>query len=155
VANAPMPPGCIEAPSAWRGPDFFMDFEPGNIQLLHNHQILHDRTGYVDWPDPSRKRHLLRLWLCPPAGRPLPDCFAPRYGRVEIGRRGGILVPGATLTVPLEPSSLLFTNVCSASYAPPHPVPLPRGRGDRNGSLPPPRERVGVRVAHVFTNNPD
>jgi hypothetical protein len=41
--------------------------------------------------------------LSPPDGRPLPDCFAPRYGSVEIGRRGGILVPGATLTVPLEP----------------------------------------------------
>jgi len=98
-----MPPGRIEGPSAWRGPDFFMDFEPGDIQLLHNHQILHDRTGYVDWPDPPRKRHLLRLWLSPPDGRPLPDCFAPRYGSVEIGRRGGILVPDATLTVPLEP----------------------------------------------------
>lgn len=36
-------------------------------------------------------------------GRPLPDCFAPRHGSVEIGRRGGILVPGAGLTVPLEP----------------------------------------------------
>lgn len=47
---------------------------------------------------------LLRLWLCPPDGRTLPDCFAPRYGSVEIGRRGGILVPGATLTVPLEPA---------------------------------------------------
>ena len=74
--------------------NLFMDFEPGDIQLLHNHQILHDRTGYVDWPEPARKRHLLRLWLCPPDGRPLPECFAPRYGSVEIGRRGGILVPG-------------------------------------------------------------
>jgi hypothetical protein len=83
--------------------NLFMDFEPGDIQLLHNHQILHDRTGYVDWPEPPRKRHLLRLWLCPPDGRPLPDCFAPRYGSVEIGRRGGILVPGTRLTVPLEP----------------------------------------------------
>jgi hypothetical protein len=36
-------------------------------------------------------------------GRPLPDCFAPSYGSVEIGRRGGMLVPGATLSVPLEP----------------------------------------------------
>jgi len=33
-------------------------------------------------------------------------------------------------------ASPLFTNACSASSAPPHPVPLPlRGRGDRNGSL--------------------
>lgn len=40
-----------------------MDFEPGDIQLLSNHTILHARTGYDDWDDPARKRHLLRLWL--------------------------------------------------------------------------------------------
>ena len=83
--------------------NLFMDFEPGDIQPLHNHQILHDRTGYVDWPEPERKRHLLRLWLVPADGRPLPECYAPRYGSVEIGRRGGILVSGTTLTVPLQP----------------------------------------------------
>jgi hypothetical protein len=86
-----------------RALNLFMDFEPGDIQLLHNHQILHDRTGYVDWPEPERKRHLLRLWLAPSDGRPLPECYAPRYGSVEIGRRGGILVSGTTFTVPLQP----------------------------------------------------
>jgi hypothetical protein len=79
----------------------FMEFEPGDIQLVHNHQILHDRTEFEDWPEPARKRHLLRLWLCPPDGRPLPPCFAPRYGSVTIGDRGGIVVPDARLTVPL------------------------------------------------------
>jgi hypothetical protein len=79
----------------------FMDFEPGDIQLVHNHQILHDRTAFEDWPEPERKRHLLRLWLCPPDGRPLPPCFAARYGSVTIGDRGGIVVPDARLTVPL------------------------------------------------------
>lgn len=86
-----------------RALNLFTDFEPGDIQLLHNHQILHDRTGDVDWPEPERKRHLLRLWLAPSDGRPLPECYVPRYGSVEIGRRGGILVPGTTLTVPLQP----------------------------------------------------
>jgi hypothetical protein len=79
----------------------YMDFEPGDIQLVHNHQVLHDRTEFEDWPEPERKRHLLRLWLCPPDGRPLPACFAERYGSVQPGRRGGIAVPGAALTVPL------------------------------------------------------
>jgi hypothetical protein len=79
----------------------FMDFEPGDIQLVHNHQILHDRTAFEDWPEPERKRHLLRLWLCPPDGRPLPPCFAARYGGVTIGDRGGIVVPDARLSVPL------------------------------------------------------
>jgi Taurine catabolism dioxygenase TauD, TfdA family len=49
-----------------------IEFKPGDIQLIHNHVILHDRTDYEDWPQPERKRHLLRLWLCPPNGRPLP-----------------------------------------------------------------------------------
>ena len=79
-----------------------MEFEPGDIQLLHNHQILHDRTGFEDWPEPERKRHLLRLWLCPPDGRPLPPAFAARYGSVEIGNRGGIEVPGTRHCVPLD-----------------------------------------------------
>ena len=79
-----------------------MAFEPGDIQIVHNHQILHDRTEFEDWPDPARKRHLLRLWLCPPDGRPLPPAFAVRYGTVTIGDRGGITVDGATLHAPLE-----------------------------------------------------
>jgi len=80
-----------------------MGFEPGDMQFLHNHQILHDRTAFEDWPEPERKRHLLRLWLCPPDGRPLPDCFRARWGSIEIGRRGGILVPETRLNAPLEP----------------------------------------------------
>ena len=36
-----------------------MDFEPGDMQFVHNHQVLHDRTAFEDWPD--KKRHLLRL----------------------------------------------------------------------------------------------
>jgi hypothetical protein len=80
-----------------------MAFEPGDIQLLHNHQILHDRTAYEDWLEPERKRHLLRLWLCPPDGRPLPACYTQRYGSVEIGNRGGIVLAGASLVAPLEP----------------------------------------------------
>ncbi len=42
---------------------FDMDLEPGDIQLLSNHTNLHARTNYEDWPEPDRKRHLLRLWL--------------------------------------------------------------------------------------------
>jgi hypothetical protein len=68
-----------------------MDLEPGDVQLVHNHQLLHDRTAFVDDPDPERRRHLLRLWLCPPTGRRLPPGFAQRYGSIEIGRRGGVV----------------------------------------------------------------
>lgn len=81
-----------------------MDFRPGDMQFLHNHQILHARTAYEDWPEPERKRHLLRLWLSTPDGRPLPECFAERYGTVEPGAvRGGIRTAGQTPQAPLEP----------------------------------------------------
>ncbi len=80
-----------------------MDFESGDIQVLHNHQILHDRTAFEDWGEPEKKRHLLRLWLCPPDGRPMPEVFTQRWGSVEIGNRGGIMVAGVRLNAPLEP----------------------------------------------------
>lgn len=80
----------------------FMTFQPGDMQFVHNHQILHDRTAFEDFPD--KKRHLLRLWLCPPDGRPLPESFADKYnGRIEIGNRGGMFIEGAKLHAPLEP----------------------------------------------------
>ncbi len=81
-----------------------MSFEPGDMQFLHNHQILHARTDFVNWPQPERHRHLLRLWLSPASGRPLPDVFATRYGSVSPGDRGGIVVPGTRLSVSLAPS---------------------------------------------------
>ena len=81
-----------------------LEFQPGDMQFLHNHQILHDRTAFTDWDDPAKKRHLLRLWLCPPDGRPLPEAFAGNYGSVEIGNRGGIRAPGMVLQAPLEAS---------------------------------------------------
>ncbi|MDP7063449.1 MAG: TauD/TfdA family dioxygenase [Arenicellales bacterium] len=81
-----------------------IDFLPGDIQFLHNHQILHARTSYEDWPEPERRRHLLRLWLSTADGRSLPADFEARYGKIEQGQpRGGISVPGATLQAPLEP----------------------------------------------------
>ena len=81
-----------------------IDFLPGDIQFLHNHQILHARTSYTDWPEVERRRHLLRLWLSTPDGRSLPSDFEARYGKIEPGQpRGGIRVPGATLQAPLEP----------------------------------------------------
>jgi hypothetical protein len=72
------------------------------MQFLHNHQILHSRNDFENCPEPERHRHLLRLWVAPPGARPLPEAFAPRYGGVVPGERGGIVVSGTTLKVPLE-----------------------------------------------------
>ncbi len=80
-----------------------MEFRPGDMQFVHNHTLLHDRTSFEDWEEPERRRHLLRLWLACPGARPLPAVFAQRYGSVTVGDRGGIIVPGTTvLNAPLE-----------------------------------------------------
>lgn len=79
-----------------------MAFQPGDIQLVHNHTLLHDRTAFEDWPEPERRRHLLRLWLAPPNARTLPPVFAERYGTVTPGVRGGVQVAGLRPCAPLE-----------------------------------------------------
>lgn len=78
-----------------------MALEPGDIQLVHNHQILHDRTAFED--DPARPRHLLRLWISPRDGWPLPTVFAERFGSVTPGERGGISLPGVVPIPSLTP----------------------------------------------------
>lgn len=85
-----------------------MDFRPGDIQLVNNLVLLHTRTAYEDWPEPERKRHLLRLWLSVPDGWPLPEALFARYGAdPKTGRPQGInLPPGVTFTAPLTPPGL-------------------------------------------------
>ena len=82
--------------------NLMMELQPGDIQLVHNHTILHDRTAFEDYPDPERKRHLLRLWLAPRLARPLPEVYAERFGSITPGRRGGVVVPGSKPTIPFE-----------------------------------------------------
>jgi hypothetical protein len=86
-------------------PDLRLDMQlrPGDMQFVHNHTILHDRTAFEDWPEPERKRHLLRLWLAAPGARTLPPVYAERYGSIAIGDRGGIICPDTRLHAPLEP----------------------------------------------------
>jgi alpha-ketoglutarate-dependent taurine dioxygenase len=40
-----------------------LGFEAGQIQLVNNRATGHARTEFVDFPEPERKRHLVRLWL--------------------------------------------------------------------------------------------
>ena len=82
--------------------NMFMEFTPGDVQLVHNHTVLHDRTSFVDWPEPVRRRHLLRLWLAADGARPLPPYFAQRYGSVTVGDRGGIVLRSTRQHAPLE-----------------------------------------------------
>ena len=56
-----------------------MDFRPGDIQFLNNRVVIHSRTDFEDYPEPERRRHLLRLWLRTPGYQSLPPYFAPRF----------------------------------------------------------------------------
>jgi hypothetical protein len=69
---------------------FRMYFEPGDLQFINNHIVLHARTEYEDYEEPERKRFLLRLWLSLPEGQPLPANFKDVYKDVRPGSvRGG------------------------------------------------------------------
>jgi hypothetical protein len=82
--------------------NFSMQLETGDMQFVHNHSMLHDRNGFIDWPDADKRRHLLRLWLSTPGDRPLPNVFAQRLGTTEVGNRGGVMVEGTKLQVPID-----------------------------------------------------
>ncbi len=80
-----------------------MEFLPGDMQFVCNHFILHSRTEYEEWPEPERRRHLLRLWLACDGGPELPPFMAGEFqGSTSSGRPDGIRVPGVQFKVPLE-----------------------------------------------------
>lgn len=58
-------------------PDIALSFvmEPGDIQIASNYATFHARTKYQDSGDTDRRRHMLRIWLSIPNGRPLPPNF--------------------------------------------------------------------------------
>ncbi len=69
---------------------FDMVLEQGDMQFLNNHVMIHSRTQFEDHDDPDRKRHLLRLWLSIPGGRPLCEGLRDAYKAVETNTvRGG------------------------------------------------------------------
>lgn len=77
-----------------------MRLEPGDVQLVHNHALLHDRSAFEDFSgEPTLKRHLLRSWIAPPPPapvRPLPEVYAQRFGSVVAGERGGVHLEGVS-----------------------------------------------------------
>ncbi|HEX3864831.1 MAG TPA: TauD/TfdA family dioxygenase [Stellaceae bacterium] len=78
AGDAVMNPRQIEALEEMKrvsmAPDLTLDMTiaEGDIQFLNNRTILHGRTGYEDWPDMTRRRHLMRLWLQMPSWPALP-----------------------------------------------------------------------------------
>eukprot|EP01112_Ceratiomyxa_fruticulosa_P007243 TRINITY_DN1870_c0_g1_i2.p1 TRINITY_DN1870_c0_g1~~TRINITY_DN1870_c0_g1_i2.p1 ORF type:complete len:355 (+),score=59.77 TRINITY_DN1870_c0_g1_i2:219-1283(+) len=87
--------------------DFRLDMvlEPGDCQFVHNHQIFHARTAFIDYAERERKRHLVRLWLSAQNGWSLPPIFSERYGpNIEVEqKRGGIICPGTEECAPIDP----------------------------------------------------
>jgi hypothetical protein len=74
-------------------PEWHVTFrqEPGDMLLVNNWVLLHRRNEFVDFDDPARRRHLLRIWLAMPNSRPLHPDFAGNYGATEAGAiRGGM-----------------------------------------------------------------
>ena len=64
-------------------------FRPGDIQWLSNYAALHSRTAFTDFPEPQRRRHLLRLWLRRDVGRPLVSPFGKNAVVEKRSKSGG------------------------------------------------------------------
>ncbi len=52
------------------------EMHPGDILMANNYDLLHARSAFADDQGTPQGRHLLRLWLTLPQGRPLPPVFA-------------------------------------------------------------------------------
>lgn len=66
-----------------------MILEVGDIQFVSNAHLLHARTAYKDFPPPSPRRHLLRLWLATPETEggwalPMPDSKEKKRGGIQV-----------------------------------------------------------------------
>tara|TARA_Y100000816_G_scaffold233763_1_gene179215 strand:- start:1529 stop:2572 length:1044 start_codon:yes stop_codon:yes gene_type:complete len=79
-----------------------MMFEPGDIQIIYNHTLFHDRMSYQDFDEPNKKRHLLRLWISAFNDRELSSYYEDRWGSVRIGERGGVYADPSKINVPLQ-----------------------------------------------------
>lgn len=46
-------------------PELYVEFRqsPGDINYVKNSSVLHMRTSFEDYPEPEKKRHLIRMWL--------------------------------------------------------------------------------------------
>ena len=72
-----------------------MPFRKGDIQFLNNYVTVHARHTFSDWPEMDRRRHLLRLWINDPVGRPIPKDRLERRNR-------GLYLKDVAKSVPLE-----------------------------------------------------
>ena len=64
-----------------------MTLEIGDLQLLNNYTNFHSRSEFIDFDEPEKRRHLLRMWLQSKVRRPLSWALANRYGTAAPYRR--------------------------------------------------------------------
>jgi len=57
-----------------------MMLEPGDMQFCNNYVTAHARTEFEDWPEPYRRRLMVRLWLSVEPRRPLAPDFGEHDG---------------------------------------------------------------------------
>jgi hypothetical protein len=70
--------------------------EPGDIVVANNYDVLHARSAFADDSPEAAGRHMLRLWLSLPNGRPLPPAFeATREFHHSYRRRLAAAGPGS------------------------------------------------------------
>lgn len=62
---------CFEAVAQREDVRFEVMLRPGEASVINNYEILHARTGFVDWEEPAKKRLLYRLWLEGEPPRPM------------------------------------------------------------------------------------
>lgn len=67
-----------------RRPDLMyeMFLQPGDMQILSNHTMLHSRTEFEDFEIEEQKRVLFRLWLTPADAPRLPESWQPFFRSV-------------------------------------------------------------------------
>ena len=62
-----------------------VEVRPGDINILHNHVVLHSRDAFEDWPEPERKRHLYRLWINDDDhARPMPKALRDNIQGIRV-----------------------------------------------------------------------
>ena len=84
--------------------------EPGDLQILSNHVMLHPRTDYIDHTALEENRTLSRLWLAPPDTVKLPESGCTCFRSKEPGTVRGVSVVSNTINsaVILKTSSEVY-----------------------------------------------
>ena len=83
---------CFENVAQREDVRFEVMLRPGEASFINNYEILHARTGFVDWDEPEKKRLLYRLWLegePPRSMRREVHLYQNRSGRMGVDPQPG------------------------------------------------------------------